>query len=240
VTKLATAVTKLNPTTLLKVASQGPVLGPINFATQNLAPRYAPVVGVASNIATALAPGGAPKMAINLGGILNQVSGIFGGSQNPVFQGISDISSLASQFIPQPTAQPVAARVPQIVGPMVRSMPTVGRGFFNKYPNLAVAMQNLRNQGRNIKRSQLWSMLKRFGPEMLITGGILTAAAVSELIQAGPGRRTMNPANAKALRRAARRIKGFHKLCMHTDLIKSRSRRSVGRCGTCRKSPCRC
>lgn len=53
--------------------------------------------------------------------------------------------------------------------------------------------------------------------------------------------RRMNPANSKALRRAARRIRGFHKLCTHTDLLKTRSR-SVGRsrCGTCSKSPCRC
>jgi len=54
--------------------------------------------------------------------------------------------------------------------------------------------------------------------------------------------RRMNPANGKALRRAARRIKGFHKLCVHTDVLKTRSRGvSRGRsCGTCRKSPCRC
>lgn len=242
VTKLATAVTKLQPKTLLSAASKGPVLGPLTFATSTLAPKYAPAVNLAANVATALVPGGQAKMAINLGGILNTVSGIFGGNQNPIFQGISNVTSLASQFVPQPTAQPVAARTPQILGPVMRSVPTIGRGFFNRYPNLATGMQMLRNQGRNIKRGQLYSMLKRFGPEMLITGGILTAAAVSELIQAGPGRRTMNPANAKALRRAARRIKSFHKLCQHTDLIKTRSRsRSVGsRCGTCRKSPCRC
>jgi len=56
-------------------------------------------------------------------------------------------------------------------------------------------------------------------------------------------RRRMNPANSRALRRAARRIKSFHKLCQHTDLIKThrRSAPSFGRkCGTCRKNPCGC
>jgi hypothetical protein len=55
--------------------------------------------------------------------------------------------------------------------------------------------------------------------------------------------RRMNPANSRALRRAARRIKGFHKLCQHTDIIKThrRSAPAFGRkCGTCRKSPCGC
>jgi hypothetical protein len=52
--------------------------------------------------------------------------------------------------------------------------------------------------------------------------------------------RRMNPANSKALHRAARRIKSFHKLCVHTDVLKSRGRRSTGKCGTCRKSPCKC
>lgn len=53
--------------------------------------------------------------------------------------------------------------------------------------------------------------------------------------------RRMNPANSKALRRAARRIKGFHKLCTHTDVLRSRGRSvSRARCGSCKKSPCKC
>jgi len=187
---------------------------------------------------------GAP-MGFDLGGLLSSVSNIFGGNQNPVFNAVSTGANLAQNFLPQQTygiaPQPVAARVPQVMAPALRSIPMIGRGFFNKYPNLATAIQSLRNQGRNIKRSQLYSMLKRFGPELLISGGILTAAAVSELIQAGPGRRRMNPANAKALRRAAGRIRSFHKLCTHTDLLKSRGRRvGAARCGSCKRSPCRC
>jgi hypothetical protein len=189
------------------------------------------------------------SMGFDLGGLLSSVSNIFGGNQNPVFNAVSQGAQVAQNFLPTPSygntygiaPQPVAARAPQVMAPALRSIGTVGRGFFNKYPNLATAIQALRNQGRNVKRSQLYSMLKRFGPDLLISGGILTAAAVSELMVAGPGRRRMNPANAKALRRAAGRIRSFHKLCTHTDLLKTRGRRSSNsRCGTCKRSPCRC
>jgi len=77
----------------------------------------------------------------------------------------------------------------------------------------------------------------------LLTGLGLTMYEATSLVSWHATRRRyrrMNPANSKALRRAARRIKSFHKLCMHTDVIKTRGRRSVGRCNTCSKNPCRC
>jgi len=101
----------------------------------------------------------------------------------------------------------------------------VGRSFFNKWPNLATAIQKMRNAGQNVSRSKLYSMLKRFGPEFLVTGGILTAAAVQELALAGPGHRRMNPANSKALRRSIRRVVSFHKLCKVADVIATSHRR---------------
>jgi len=67
-------------------------------------------------------------------------------------------------------------------------------------------------------------MLKRFGPELLISGGILTAAAVNELMLAGPGTRRMNPTNVKALRRSVRRIESFHHLCRKVDVLRSRGK----------------
>jgi len=106
----------------------------------------------------------------------------------------------------------------------------VGRGFFNKFPNLATAIQGLRNAGRNISRSKLYGMMKRFGPEFLVSAGILTAAAVSELIMAGPGHRRMNVGNVKALRRGMRRIESFHKLCSKADYLRSRGRRRKVSC----------
>lgn len=132
------------------------------------------------------------------------------------------------QFNPQ--IQTSMAAVPMIAG-AGRAVATVGRGFFNRFPNLATAMQGLRNRGANVTRSSLWSMMKRFGPDFLVTGGILTAAAVSELAMAGPGRRRMNPGNVKALRRAHRRMKSFHGVCMTNDRLLG-GRRSSKRKGS--------
>jgi hypothetical protein len=126
------------------------------------------------------------------------------------------------------------------MAPMARGGGIVGRSFFNKWPNLATAIQRLKNAGQNVTRGKLYGMLKRFGPEFLISAGILTAAAVSELALAGPGHRRMNPANSRALRRAARRIKSFHRMCGTIDLLKSRGRRRGIPCRTCRKNPCSC
>jgi len=176
-------------------------------------------------------------MGLNVGGILGAVGNIFGGAQNPYFQGISNVAGLAGQFFPQPTAQAstIAIRpptpLPMVGGSMIgRAGAMIGRSFFNKFPNLATAIQGYRNAGRNVTRAQLWSMLKRFGPDILVTGGILTAAAVSELMMAGPGHRRMNPGNVKALRRSLRRLESFHHLCQRADKFRSRSRsRKVGK-----------
>jgi len=163
----------------------------------------------------------------------------FGGGLVSELGGVSGILETATPFISQALFQPQqaiampvaasAAAVRQAAAASgalaMRTGAVVGRSFFNRFPNLATAIQKMRNAGQNIKRSQLYSMLRRFGPEFLITGGILTAAAVSELMMAGPGHRRMNPANVKALRRSMRRLKSFHNLCVDTDQLRSRGRR---------------
>lgn len=172
-------------------------------------------------------------MALDIGGILKGVGGIFGGGQNQIFTGISDVANLASQFFPTTAVTSIAPKAPGVAVVPKTPMGAVGamvtRGFFNRFPNLAAGLQQLRARGMNVKRSQLWSMLKRFGPEVLVTGGILTAAAVSELMVAGPGHRRMNPANVKALRRSMRRLDSFHRLCVSADRLRrprSRGRKS--------------
>jgi hypothetical protein len=119
------------------------------------------------------------------------------------------------------------AAVPVVAG-AGRAVATVGRSFFNRFPNLATAIQGWRNQGKNVTRSKLYSLMKRFGPDFLVTGGILTAAAVSELAMAGPGRRRMNAGNVKALRRAHRRMKSFHHICASNDTLLHARRRKTG------------
>lgn len=168
------------------------------------------------------------------GGIFNANNGVNWGNL------LNTGASIAQQaFAPQPTSFPIGggggggsaipamASVPAIAG---RVGAVVGRGFFSRFPNLATGIQTLRNGGVSASRSKLYSVMKRFGPEFLVTGGLLTAAAVNELAVAGPGYRRMNPANSRALRRAARRIESFHRLCRHTDMLQSRRRRSSKKC----------
>lgn len=156
------------------------------------------------------------------GGLGNQLLGL--GTQ--ALQGF-----VSQQFAPQPASYPMSGPAPvaqpamAAVPALGRAVATVGRSFFNRFPNLATAIQSLRNRGANVSRSTLYSALRKFGPEMLVTGGILTAAAVSELAVAGPGRRRMNPGNVKALRRAHRRMKSFHRVCVDNDQLLKRRRK---------------
>jgi len=200
----------------------------------NVASAFAPgIARPAATIASSFlypsrpaAIGGDP-MGLNISGILSTVGNIFGGAQNPYFQGVSNVANLASGFFPQPVAQPVAQRMPVPVipkspfGPMgPRVGGAVGRSFFNRFPNLAAVIQRWRDLGHKVTRAQLYSMLKRWGPEVLVSGGLITAAAVSELMVAGPGHRRMNPGNVKALRRSLRRLESFHQLCQRADKLR--------------------
>ena len=195
--------------------------------------------GAATNAVNSLVPSGGSNMGFNIGSFLGGIGNIFGQSDNSYISGAGQIASaFAPAYSPQQStmpqygnATPVMAQVPRIAA-AGSAVATVGRRFFQKFPNLATSMQMLRNQGRNLKRSQLYSMLKRFGPEMLVTGGILSAAAVNELLQAGPGSRRMNPGNAKALRRSLRRLESFHHLCQRADKFRRHrtpARKAVGR-----------
>lgn len=224
------------------------VIAPVTKAITKLAPVLVPkptqvLTALATRNPLALLPAapansGGP-MALNLGGILSQVGGILGGNQNQIFQTASNVANLASQFFPQPTATqlPVVQTAPRAMTtaaamPAIRGGMMVARGFFNKFPNLALAIQQLRARGMTVKRSQLWTMLKRFGPEVLIGGGLLTAGAVSELMVAGPGHRRMNPANVKALRRSMRRLDSFHRLCVTADRLRRPRSRGKSKSGS--------
>jgi hypothetical protein len=168
------------------------------------------------------------------GSVFGDLFGNIGGAiQSNLPQLLNIGAGLTSQYLTSLTAEQGTGRVPIT---MADTMPAVGRvgavvgrGFFNRFPNLAVAIQKLRNAGKDVSRAKLWSLMKRFGPDFLISGGILTAAAVSELAMAGPGRRRMNPGNVKALRRAHRRMKSFHHVCQTNDHLLHARRKSTRR-----------
>lgn len=202
------------------------------------------VAGLATGGVPALALsslGGGTNMGLNIGGLISGgIAGIgtllSGGSVGSALQNVS--SFLPSYGAGTPTGAPTTQQAGGVY-PTMSTLPAigragvaVGRGFFNRFPNLAVAIQGFRNMGRKVTRGQLYSLLKRFGPDVLITGGILSAAAISELMVAGPGRRRMNPANVKALRRSLRRLESFHHLCVRVDkLRRPRSRKAGSRGG---------
>ncbi len=176
-----------------------------------------------------------------------------------VFSGIGDIFSSSSGFgdtLGQiagtalstylgPDTTSLAAR--PILAPVVRSvggpLTMMASKFSARFPNLYAVLAASKMAGQSISRSKAWTLLRNYGPSALIGLGF-TAEAINELMVAGPGRRRMNVANVKALRRGLRRAEGFNKLACRVQASLAtygrRSTRSSARCRTCRKSPCRC
>jgi len=159
-----------------------------------------------------------------------------GGTPSAAVQRVS--SSLPASFVPysfDPSvaygnggATPTGAMVPAIRGAM--TIWSAGRQAF------ALLRQRL----PGLTLSTLKNMVRTMGP---VAAAAALGIGLDQLMLATSvkGRR-MNPANVKALRRGMRRIKSFHRLCAHADLLRSRgrSRARAVFCPTCKKSPCRC
>lgn len=188
----------------------------------------------------ALTVAGGGNMAFNVGGFLGSIGTVLGGVQGGnagAVRALGAATTIAGAALTKPTGAPRATLASTagvrpamaLAGPAIRSVPTIGRSFFNRFPNLGLAIQTYRNAGKKVSRSKLYSLVRRFGPEIVISGGILTAAAVNELMIAGPGTRRMNPANIKALRRSMRRVESFHRLCSCADLLKGKRVKKVCR-----------
>lgn len=223
------------------------------------------VASVGSQIARASMPqqpqGGQP-MAFNVGQFLGGVSNAFGGSSNPYLSGFGQVAGLASGFVPQPVSRPVSypssggGQVYTVANKQNTAVATQGmtKEIFDAasklLARLGIPVKSAATFIPAVKRalSSIAALARRTPAGSIVNlliGLGLTAMEANTLIawQAQRRkRRRMNPANSKALRRAARRIKSFHKLCQHTDLIKTHRRSpAFGRkCGTCRKSPCSC
>jgi hypothetical protein len=208
-------------------------------------------------------------MSLDVGKLLSGIGGAIGGIQGAAVQPYTQAlgqtlqigGAIASAFAPQPVAQPVY-QVPALrTGLEASSLPAMAAGNVVLggatsvvsgaiaaaraiLPKIAAALGR-----KGITLSGAVSLARKLGkffvsPEAIALYMGITVTELAQLITASSARkrRRMNPANSHALRRAARRIKSFHRLCQHTDLIKTRhSRRGYGaRCTTCRKSPCRC
>lgn len=206
-------------------------------------------------------------MSLNIAGILGAAGSILGGSNLGMYSDFGRLAGGALQlagaaltpqpqqsygpiYSPQPViyqtspiAQPTAAgavpafamasgRIAAIVAPILAKI-AVKVGLRAR-PSLTRAMDMVRKAAKLLQ-----------SPEAVAAALGITVAELATLITTSNSRkrRRMNPANSKALKRAARRIKSFHRLCTHTDVLKGRSRGSRARsvaCGSCKKSPCRC
>ena len=187
---------------------------------------------------------GGPDMAFNLAPFIQGITGVVGaaGQQlgNPLLQQVAGIGSSFAQaflptpsitgsFVPQPQIQaPVAPPVVQTMSaaPAVRATSALAvqtamllakvRARFGKNLSLSAALSRIRSLGKVLE------------PTVVASAVGLTAAELASLIVAGSARkrRRMNPANVHALRRSARRIESFHKLCSRVDVLRSRRSRS--------------
>jgi hypothetical protein len=205
------------------------VLGTVKSALQaNATPILPPqIVGRISPMGFADGDSGFFGSLPSLGDVTKIFQGGFG--QQLLGIGTNALSQYVNSQFQPPTIGPAMMAAAPAIARGAGAVATVGRGFFNRFPNLATAIQGYRNMGKKVTRGKLYGLMKRFGPDFLISGGILTAAAVSELAVAGPGRRRMNPGNVHALRRAHRRMKSFHKVCQINDTLLTHRRRSSKR-----------
>lgn len=197
-------------------------------------------------------------MGFNVGQFLGGIGSIFGQTSNPYLSGAGQV---ASAFAPAFSASnqqsnfgPVYSPPQGSSGPVAQ--PVMAGGAVIGAAAGAVARMTApilfriaQKLGRRISLTGSIAMIRKMGKFLMDPAAIavalgITVGELATLITAHSARKTrhMNAANGKALRRAARRIKSFHRMCGTIDLLKSRGRRSSRSvsCGTCRKSPCRC
>lgn len=147
-------------------------------------------------------------------------SGDMGDTSPNVYQTMSGVPAIAGSAMQ--AARPILFKIAQQLG--LRALPSVSR-----------AMGIVRR------------LAKYLSPAATAAALGITASELATLmtISARKRRRSMNPANTKALRRSMRRLQSFDKLAHRVSAqlshVGGTRRRSRGRsCNTCRKSPCRC
>lgn len=228
----------LVPTSLSDLAKGAAVVAVPALAAVNPLAAGAQAASLISENTTGTS-GGSP---MSLGNVLGGVSGLlstvsqFGGTTGQVAQ-IG--SGFLSGFLP--AQGPVAAAFPQTQFPqaqMTMSAAPVIRGAASAVtefvaPILARMSQAL---GKNITLRAAMIIVRRLGktlssPSAVAAAVGLTLSELSSLLTAnaikGSSGRRMNPGNVKALRRAHRRIKSFHKLCGDNDRLRAPRRRST-------------
>jgi hypothetical protein len=144
---------------------------------------------------------------------------LLGGDGGGLGTGLVDVALGAGDYIDNEWSAPAAASPVRMInspsglsagGMLAPIGGMVARGL-SRFPALAGAIAGWRGKGVSLTTSKLSAMLRKFGPQFLITAGILTASAVTDLMMynATHKRRRMNSLNPRALSRATRRLCSF-------------------------------
>jgi len=121
-----------------------------------------------------------------------------------------------SQGVPQTFGASMAA-VPAVIGAGGAVVRTAGAALAARLASIG------------LNRATAWTLLKQQGPTALLALG-LTAVEVAQLARSRSRYRRMNMCNGRALRRASRRLEGFHKFYKRTCGLPVHSRRSKKYC----------
>src|SRR2546426_5527340 len=107
-----------------------------------------------------------------------------------------------------PVARP---SVPAPGGDFPGIMRGLGRGIASRFPLLWGAIQVWRGRGVSMTAEKLWGLVRRFGPQLLITAGVLRGGALSGPPLWRPFRppAPVNVFKPQTLKRAKRRLLRF-------------------------------
>lgn len=162
--------------------------------------------------------------------ILGQQPGTLGQFGNIGSQIIRASAPAPGSLVAQQQASAVG---PGLAVPMITGVRAVAGSIAAILGRMSAAL-GIRNMTVR-KAMKLYRKLARTIVDPFVIANIMgiTVAELGELLvsDAQRTRRRMNPANSSALRRAARRIESFHKLCVRTDRLRAPRRRSAPRRG---------
>ena len=151
-------------------------------------------------------------------------SGINGGSSFDWTGLLNAGVGLASQAIGGGRSQ----GVPMQYGASMAAVPAV-IGAGGMVVRGAGSMIATRLASLGLTRGTAYTMLKKFGPASLIGLG-LTALEVAQVAKSRGGYRRMNMCNGRALRRASRRLEGFHRFYKRTCALPVHRKKSSKYC----------
>ena len=190
------------------------------------------VLPISTTPTTIGSQGGSPVGLENILGGLKGVLGTIGGFGGTTGQIAQVGSSFLSGFLP--AQGPVRTTMPAIGMTPTMTMATVPQAVGALAGSVQAVLAKIAiNVGRSVTVQSAMSLVRKLmtalqRPEVVAATLGLSIAELGLLVTANASRtrRRMNPANIKALRRAHRRVEGFHRLCGKNDQLRAPRRRS--------------